>query len=219
MAGRLGSVPADRRTRLASARLYLVCGAIDDRRLAAAIRGGVQIVQLRCKQAADAEVLTAAARFRGITAEQGVLLIVNDRPDLALRADADGVHLGQDDAPVAQARALLGPDRLIGLSTHTPAQVDSGRSAGIDYTGVGPVHATPTKPGRPAAGYGLVGYAAAHAEQPFFAIGGIDTGNVQRTVAAGAGRIAVVRAIADAQDPELAARALRAALEVPVGTA
>ncbi len=145
-------------------------------------------------------------------------LILNDRPDLVAEAGADGVHVGQDDAAVPQARALIGPDRILGLSTHSPAQVDA--AAGepeIDYIGVGPVHATPTKPGRPAVGLDLVRYAAAHAATPFFAIGGIDAGNLAAVRGAGATRIAVVRAITDAPDPEAAARALRSGSEAGVG--
>jgi thiamine-phosphate pyrophosphorylase len=204
----------DRRERLSSASLYLVCDAQPDEFLRAALRGGVEIVQLRVKHGADAEVLRAAERYREITAAHDALLIVNDDPELALAADADGVHVGQDDMPVADAREIIGPDRLIGLSTHTPAQIDTAR--GVDYIGVGPVHATPTKPGRPAVGLELVRYAASHARVPFFAIGGIDPGNVDAVRAAGASRIAVVRALTQAGDPEAAARALQG---VSVGAA
>jgi thiamine-phosphate pyrophosphorylase len=204
----------DRRERLRSASLYLVCDAQPDEFLRAALRGGVEIVQLRVKHGADAEVLRAAERYREITAAHDALLIVNDDPELALAADADGVHVGQDDMPVADAREIVGPDRLIGLSTHTPAQIDAAR--GVDYIGVGPVHATPTKPGRPAVGLELVRYAASHARVPFFAIGGIDPGNVDAVRAAGASRIAVVRALTQAGDPEAAARALQG---VSVGAA
>jgi thiamine-phosphate pyrophosphorylase len=113
------------------------------------------------------------------------------------------------------ARAFVGPDLLIGRSTHTPGDIDG--AAGADYIGVGPVHATPTKLGRPAVGLELVRYAAAHASVPFFAIGGIDPANLAGVVAAGATRAAVVRAISEAAEPETAARALRAGLAVPVG--
>jgi len=197
----------DRRERLSNASLYLVCDAQPDEFLRAALRGGVEIVQLRVKHGAAAELLRAAERYREITAAHDALLIVNDDPELALAADADGVHVGQDDMPVADAREIVGPDRLIGLSTHTPAQIDAAR--GVDYIGVGPVHATPTKPGRPAVGLELVRYAASHARVPFFAIGGIDPGNVDAVRAAGASRIAVVRALTQAGDPEAAARALQ----------
>jgi thiamine-phosphate pyrophosphorylase len=149
------------------------------------------------------------------------MLIVNDRPELAAAADADGVHLGQDDTPVTNARQIMGEERLIGLSTHTPAQVDAAASSGADYIGVGPVNETPTKPGRPAVGLELVQYAAVNAALPFFAIGGISAANVEQVHAAGASRVAVVRALTDAADPEAVARELRDALiqEAQVGSA
>ena len=196
----------DRLTRLADARLYLVCPVMPDEFLHAALSGGVDIVQLRAKDAPDDEVLSAARRFAAITAEHDALLIVNDRPDLAAQAGSDGVHVGQDDVAVARAREIVGPERIVGLSTHTPAQVDAAN--GVDYIGVGPVEATPTKPGRPAVGLELVRYASAHARVPFFAIGGIGPSNVGAVRAAGAERVAVVRAIVDAVDAEAAARAL-----------
>jgi thiamine-phosphate pyrophosphorylase len=206
----------DRRERLQQSRLYLVCDRRPAGFLAAALRGGVDVVQLRDKTATDDELLAAAAEMRSVCHEHGALFIVNDRPDLAAAAGADGVHVGQDDVPVGQARAAVGEERLVGLSTHTPAQVDA--AAGVDYIGVGPVAATPTKPGRPAVGLALVTHAAAHATVPFFAIGGIDATLARAAAAAGATRIAVVRAITQAADPQVAAAALRAALEVPVGT-
>jgi thiamine-phosphate pyrophosphorylase len=202
----------DRRARLSRARLYLVCDERESAFLHAALRGGVDIVQLRMKGAPDDAILGVAQRTARICAEHDALFILNDRPDLAAQIGADGVHVGQDDAGVPEARALLGPERLVGLSTHSPAQVDAAGDAGVDYIGVGPVHATPTKPGRPAVGLALVGYAAAHARVPFFAIGGIDATNLTAVGQAGARRIAVVRALADAEDPEHAATALAAAL-------
>jgi thiamine-phosphate pyrophosphorylase len=148
----------------------------------------------------------------------GAPLILNDRPDLVAAAGADGVHVGQDDTTVTEARALVGPDRVVGLSTHSPAQIDAAAAeTAVDYIGVGPVHATPTKPGRPAVGLDLVRYAAEHAATPFFAIGGIDAGNAADVRAAGAARIAVVRAITEARDPEAAARVLRSGSEAGVG--
>lgn len=212
---------SDRRARLRDARLYLVCDRTEPHRLDAAMRGGVDLVQLRMKTATDDEILTAAAESAEVCARHGVLLIVNDRPDLALAAGADGVHVGQDDVSIVDARALVGPDRLIGRSTHTPAQIDEACGLGLDYIGVGPVHATPTKPGRAAVGLDLVRYAARRATVPFFAIGGITPGNIGAVIGAGATRAAVVRALTDADDPERVARALRASLtrEVRVGTA
>lgn len=199
-----------RRERLEQARLYLVCDAQPDAFLEAALRGGVDLVQLRMKDAPEAAILAAAERFARSCAAHGALFILNDRPDLVARAGADGVHVGQDDAAVAQARALVGAERLVGLSTHSPEQIDA--AAGVDYVGVGPVHATPTKPGRPAVGLELVRYAAAHARVPFFAIGGIDANNVGAVRAAGGMRVAVVRALTQAADPFEAARTLRAAV-------
>ncbi len=200
----------DRRRALAQARLYLVCDARPDAFLEAALRGGVDIVQLRIKDPSDdTALLSAAQRFARLCAAHRALFILNDRPDLVLDAGADGVHVGQDDTPVADARRILGPDRLIGLSTHSEAQIAAAGTTDADYIGVGPVHATPTKPGRPAVGTALVAFAAEHARTPFFAIGGIDQANVEAVRAAGAQRIAVVRALTDAADPEAAARALR----------
>jgi thiamine-phosphate pyrophosphorylase len=197
--------------RIARARLYFVSDRVDV--LEAALRGGVDVFQLRDKSGDDDAVLAAAAVARRMCAAAGALFLVNDRPDLAVAAGADGVHVGQDDLPVAQARAAVGPDALVGLSTHSPAQVDAASEAGVDYIGVGPVYATPTKAGREPVGVDLVAYAARHARIPFFAIGGIDTGNAASVIAAGAQRLAVVRAIAEAGDPEAEARRLRAATE------
>jgi thiamine-phosphate pyrophosphorylase len=199
----------DRRERLSRARLYLVADTSAAAWIDAALRGGVDAVQLRAKEAGDDAILRAAAVFRAACDEHGALFILNDRPDLVSAAGADGVHVGQDDVPVPEARALVGDDRIVGLSTHSPAQIDA--AAGVDYIGVGPVHATPTKPGRPAVGLDLVRYAAAHARVPWFAIGGIDESNVAAVREAGATRIAVVRAIAHAADRAAAAEALRAA--------
>ena len=206
--------PADARERLRRARLYLVVEAAAEHVLSAALRGGVDMVQLRDKRADDEEILRAAARFRSLCDEHGALLWLNDRTDLALAAGADGVHVGQDDAPVAAVREQVGDAVLIGLSTHSPAQFDAALGSEADQLSVGPVWETPTKEGRPAAGLSYVRYAAEHGgERPWFAIGGIDRDNVGEVVAAGARRIVVVRAIRDAADPEAAAAALRAALD------
>ena len=143
---------------------------------------------------------------RDVTRRLRVPLVVNDRPDLAAECGADYVHVGQEDMPVDEARRF---NVRVGLSTHAQPEIDA---AGADYIAVGPVYATPTKEGRPAVGLELVRYAAEHARMPWFAIGGIDAGNVADVVGAGATRIAVVRAIGDADDPEQAARELRLAL-------
>ncbi len=216
----MGEIGDERRARLARAKLYLVCDARPRDFLRAALAGGVDVLQLRDKTAPDAAILRAAHTFRACCDEAGALFVLNDRPDLAAVAGADGVHLGQDDTPVPQARALVGPERIVGRSTHSPAQLDA--ATGVDYVAVGPVHATPTKPGRPAAGLGPIRHAAAHARVPWFAIGGIDADTIGPVLDAGAGRVVVVRAIADAADPQAAARELRAHLdrrEARVGTA
>jgi thiamine-phosphate pyrophosphorylase len=210
---------SERRERLAAAQLYLVCDANPGGRplpdvLHPAIAGGVQVVQLRDKLLGDEELTAVANAAHALCERLGALLIVNDRPLVAREAGADGAHVGQDDMPVADARELLGPDMLIGLSTHAPAEIDAAVASAsdgtplVDYIGVGPVHETPTKLGRPAVGVELVRYAAAHASVPFFAIGGLDAGNVPDVLSAGAVRIVVLRAIADAEDPEGAAREL-----------
>jgi thiamine-phosphate pyrophosphorylase len=209
----------DRRSRLDSARLYLVCDARPEAFLRGALRGGVDIVQLRDKTLDDDGLIEAARVFRAVADEFGALFVLNDRPDLVEACDADGVHVGQDDATPAVARAAVGPERIVGRSTHSPSQADAARwDADVDYMAVGPVHATPTKPGRPAAGLDYVAWAARHVrERPWFAIGGLNPSNVGEVVARGARRIVVVRAITEAADPEGAARALRSLLEDPVG--
>jgi thiamine-phosphate pyrophosphorylase len=206
---------AQRRERLARARLYLVSdGGMDDDALEAALVGGVDMVQLRDPALDDDALLARVASWRALCDAHDTLLWINDRPDLALRAGADGVHIGQDDMPVAEARSIGGPDLLVGLSTHSPAQLEAGIEAGADQLSVGPVWETPTKPGRPATGLDYVRAAAAlRPPQPWFAIGSIDGGNVDEVAAAGAERVVVVRAIRAAADPGAAAAFLRAGLE------
>jgi thiamine-phosphate pyrophosphorylase len=208
------------RARLATARLYLVCDARPREWLLAALRGGVDLVQLRDKALDDAGLVAAARQFRAAADEAGALFILNDRPDLVAPCDADGVHVGQDDEPPAMARRAVGPDRIVGRSTHAPAQADAADAdPDVDYLAVGPVHSTPTKPGRPPAGLGYIDYAARTVGKPWFAIGGLDAMNASEVVERGASRIVVVRAITEADDPEAAARALRTRLEGPVGAA
>jgi thiamine-phosphate pyrophosphorylase len=203
----------DRRQQLRDARLYFVADRDGmTRALDGALAGGVDLFQLRDKNATDDELLSAAEDARERCHAAGALFILNDRPDLAAACGADGVHVGQDDTPVARARATVGDDAIVGLSTHSMKQAQAGCKSGADYIAVGPVHATPTKEGRPAIGVEPVRYAAAHVDVPWFAIGGIDPGTVGDVVRAGARRIVVVRAIADADDPEAAARALKGAL-------
>ncbi|HXV33640.1 MAG TPA: thiamine phosphate synthase [Gaiellaceae bacterium] len=189
-------------------RLYLITGARPDLPafLEAAVRGGVDLVQVREKTLSDRELLRVLEGARETTRRLGVPLVVNDRPDLAVLVGADLVHVGQDDLPVEAVRRFGLP---VGLSTHSPEQLARARA---DYVGVGPVYATPTKEGRPGVGLEYVRHAAAHARVPWFAVGGIDETNVADVVAAGAERIAVVRAIGEGDDPERAARVLRSAL-------
>jgi thiamine-phosphate pyrophosphorylase len=208
-----------RRERLRTARLYFVCEAMPGGRdpealLHAALGGGVDIVQLREKKLGRDEIERSARTFRRLCDTYSALFIVNDDPYLARTCDADGVHVGQDDMPVTEVREFLGPDMIIGLSTHSKEQLAAagGTSSSVDYVSVGPVWETPTKAGRPGVGLGLVEHAAANAPHPFFAIGGIDTGNATEVVAAGAHRLGVVRAIRDAGDPAAVAEALRGAL-------
>jgi len=204
-----------RRERLARSRLYLVLEARphgEDPRplLEAALRGGVDVVQLRDKEL-DGEALVAAAEpFRRACGEHGALFVLNDRPELVEVCGADGVHVGRSDASVPEARAVVGPDRLVGVSASTAAEL--AEVEGADYVGV-TAFATPTKEDAVAGGLDLLRVAAATLSMPWFAIGGIELSNVADVVAAGAPGVAVVRAIRDAADPGAAARELRAALD------
>jgi thiamine-phosphate pyrophosphorylase len=197
--------------RLGDQRLYLCTGDRPDLAsfLEACISGGVDIVQLRDK-VLDARPLIPRARLaRRVCADRGVPFILNDRPDLALEVEADGVHVGQDDAPPALARRLLGPEAIIGFSTHAAAELDASAGAPVDYLSAGPVAPTPTKPGRPGTGPGYLTYAAAHATVPWFVTGGVTPATVPGLVAAGARRFVVVRWLTEATEPAAAARALR----------
>jgi thiamine-phosphate pyrophosphorylase len=204
-----------RRERLRTARLYFVCEARPatdlEGLLRAALTGGADIVQLREKELGRAEIERAAATFRRIADNFSALFIVNDDPELAKICDADGVHVGQDDVGAEEARELLGPDAIVGLSTHSEEQIAASAERPVDYISVGPIWETPTKEGRPGVGLELISHAVEHAPHPFFAIGGIDTGNAEEVVKAGAERLCVVRAVRDSADPEAAATALRQA--------
>jgi len=208
------------RERLTDARLYLVCDARPRAFLDAALRGGADLIQLRDKTLGDEQLVEAAETFRAAADAHGALFILNDRPGLVEACAADGVHVGQEDETPAAARAAVGPDRIVGRSTHAPFQADAADADDdVDYMAVGPVHATPTKPGRPAAGLDYVAYAARTVSKPWFAIGGLDATTLPAAVQAGARRAVVVRAITEAADPEAAARELRSLMEAPVGAA
>ncbi len=199
---------------LDAARLYFVVEAsASDRLLDAALTGGCDVLQLRDHEASDDELVAAAERFRDACDVHGALFVVNDRPEIALQVGADGVHVGQDDLPVDAVRRLVGPDMLIGLSTHAPEQFGAGLASDADYLSAGPIWETPTKAGRPAAGLDYIRYAASVATKPWFAIGGIDEHNIGEVVAAGARRAVVVRAIRDADDPAAVASALKSVLD------
>jgi len=194
-------------------RLYLITDTTPrvqplERFLADVIGAGVGMVQLREKRLDDRALLHWARRFAAACKAAGALFVLNDRLDIALVAGADGVHLGQADLPVESARAIAGKDFIIGLSTHSPEQIEAARGSPADYLGVGPINETPTKPGRPAVGTELVRYAGAHAAQPFFAIGGIDPTTLPPILIAGATRVSVLRWIANSSDPAKATRAI-----------
>ena len=202
----------------AAIRLYLVAGRRDTggRPLAdvvrAAVRGGAGVFQLRDKELDTRKLVALAAELREVTREAGALFLVNDRADVAAAVDADGVHLGQDDLPVEAARRLLGPQKLIGISTHSVEQAREAWQRGADYIGVGPVFPTATKPEALARGLSLVSQVAREVPIPFVAIGGIDLSTIGDVLQAGARRVAVVRAVAGAPDVARAAAALCAAI-------
>lgn len=198
------------RQQLNRARTYLVTSPVADLLgvVESALQGGIAIVQYREKAANDDERLRIACQMRDLCHHYNALFIVNDRVDIAAAADADGVHLGQQDLPMAAARQILGPDKLVGRSTTNPAELTRALEEGADYVGVGPVHATPTKPGKAASGNDYVRYAAEHATMPWFTIGGLNADNLGPTLAAGATRVAVVRALMQADDPAAVARSL-----------
>ena len=204
----------ERRELLAAARLYVIADAVElERLLPDILEAGADLVQLRDKGADDERLVSVARTARAACLEHGALLVVNDRPDLALLSGADGVHVGQDDLDLDETRRIVGPDVLVGISTHSRDQVVAAERSAADYLGVGPVHATPTKPGRPAVGLALVSEAARVAVKPFFAIGGIDSGSIRAVLEAGATRVAVVRAVTEADDPRAAVGAMARILE------
>ncbi|MEL7227289.1 MAG: thiamine phosphate synthase, partial [Cyanobacteria bacterium J06576_12] len=204
------AVRSPRLQQLMQARTYLVTSPVPDILgvVEAALKGGIAIVQYREKSADDEERLEMAQKMKALCHEYGALFIVNDRVDIAAASDADGVHLGQQDLPMPEARKILGPEKIVGRSTTNPQELQRALDEGADYIGVGPVHATPTKPGKAAAGNEYVRYAAEHATMPWFTIGGLNADNLAPTLAAAATRVAVVRALMEAEDPSAIARSL-----------
>jgi len=216
----------DRRERLARARLYLVTDARETRGdleafLDGVLSAGVDIVQLREKNAEAGDLVRWSSAFRAAADRHDALFVLNDRPDVALAVGADGVHVGQNDLPPAVVRTIVGPDLVVGLSTHSPSEYDAAESD-ADYLCAGPVYATPTKPGRPATGLESVDHAASREAgrsetRPWFAIGGIDPETLPEVMAAGASRVVVVRAITGAADPvEAVGRLLAKLVRVPI---
>ncbi|MBI3996487.1 MAG: thiamine phosphate synthase [Candidatus Omnitrophica bacterium] len=180
---------------------------------AAAIRGGADVLQLRDKTASARSLMEEAKRLLAVTRPAGIPLIINDRADVARAVGADGVHLGQDDLPLADARALLGSDRIIGASTHTLDQALAAAAEGVDYIGIGPIFSTPTKPEYPSVGLDLVRQVTAHVRVPGVCIGGIDRDHLDPVLGAGGACVAVVRAVCCADDPEVATRELKMRIE------
>jgi len=185
--------------------------------LEACIAGGVDLVQLREKQLEARPLIDRARLAVNVCRAHGVPFILNDRPDLALEVEADGVHVGQDDAPPALARRLLGPEAIVGLSTHAPGDLDAALDdPAVDYLSAGPVSPTPTKPGRPGTGLRYLTYVVERAKVPWFVTGGVTPEAVPMMAAAGARRFVVVRWLTEAGDPNAAARALRDAIDKAV---
>ena len=206
---------AQRCQTLQNARLYLITSPSDHlfTTVESALKGGLTLVQYRDKDADDSTRLKTAQKLCQLCREYSALFVVNDRIDLALAVDADGVHLGQEDFPLDWARQMLGQHKIIGRSTHTAEELERAIAEGADYVGVGPVYETPTKAGRPAAGLEYVRYAAEHCSIPWYAIGGIDTQNIYDVLAAGAERVSVVRAIMQSDQPTFATQFFVAQLE------
>jgi thiamine-phosphate pyrophosphorylase len=207
---------------LGARRLYLCTADRPDLQsfLAACLRGGVDLVQLRDKDLTARQIIAQAHKAAAVCADFGVPFILNDRPDLALAAGADGVHVGQDDTPPRVARAILGPEAIIGFSTHAPVEWDQAGAEPVDYVSAGPVHATPTKPGRPGTGLSYLGYAASTkpgSARPWFVTGGVTPETIPAMAAAGARRFVAVRYLTESGDPHTAARSLLEAMNRAVG--
>jgi len=201
-------------------RLYLCTPYREDlaRFVAEVIEGGVDIVQLREKHLEARELLQVAEQVQAVCAAADVPFIMNDRPDLALELGADGVHVGQDDAPVSLCRRILGPDAIIGLSTHAPAELAEALDEDVTYLSAGPVEATPTKPGRPATGVAYATQAIEAANVPVFVTGGVAPEHIEGLAVAGVRHFVVVRYLTEATDPKGAAFRLRREIDGAVNS-
>jgi len=211
-------------TALEGRRLYLCTADRPDLEdfLRECIRGGVDVVQLRDKRLDARDLISRAERAMAVCAEHGVPFVLNDRPDLALAAGADGVHVGQDDTPPAVARQILGPDAIVGLSTHALSEWAAAESEPVDYLSAGPVTPTPTKPGRPGTGVGYLREVASTPQgrldgRPWFVTGGVTPETIPAMAAAGARRFVVVRYLTESGEPQSAARALRKVIDEQAG--
>lgn len=200
-----GLLSYHRQEQLAKTQLYLVTSPSENllNIVESALQGGLALVQYRDKKAEDSTRLQFAQKLCQLCHRYGALFLVNDRVDLALAVNADGVHLGQQDIPISLARQLLGSGKIIGRSTTNPEEMKRAIDDGADYIGIGPVYETPTKANKNATGLDYVRYAAQHSTVPWFAIGGVDINNLEDVLAAGAERVAVVRAIMEAEQPTL----------------
>ncbi len=209
----------ERLHRLSSACLYLVSNRNDFKSdidflnvIEKSIEGGIDIIQLREKHESEKKILELGKEIRKMTNNTDVLFIINDRVDIALACDADGVHIGQDDFPISELRKITPPGFLIGLSTHSIEQGEKGNKSSADYLGVGPVFQTPTKPDYIPAGLEYVSWAKNNISLPWFAIGGIDESNIDKVISTGASKIAVVRAVMNSKDPTKSVKILKGKL-------
>jgi thiamine-phosphate pyrophosphorylase len=215
------SLGAGRRALLGRARLYLCTSDRPDLAefVTAVCGAGVDIVQLRDKHLPDRALLDRATVAREAARDAGALFVLNDRPDLAVACGADGVHVGQDDVPAAVARRIVGPDVVVGLSTHAPEELAAAAAEPVDYISAGPVEPTPTKPGRPGTGLDYIRLAAERAAHPFFVTGGVSATTLPAIAAAGATRFVVVRALTEAPDPAAVAGELRRLIDAGAAAA
>lgn len=199
--------------------LYLCTSDRDDlaQFISACVAGGVDVVQLRDKGLEARDLTVRATLARSVCRDLGVPFIVNDRPDIALEVDADGVHVGQEDVSPSLCRRILGDDAIVGLSTHAPAELTEANNEPIDYVSVGPVTETPTKPGRPGTGMHYVRFASENTTRPFFTTGGVSPDQIAPLVSAGATRFVVVRFLTESPEPMEAARSLRHVIDEKLG--